>query len=96
MTKTPPQFAIHYKTDGTAKQVKPTNGEDFTLEELQSFVGGYIEIVSLNDMFLVVNEEGKLNNLPVNANATALWEQVYGKTDVIVGDVLYTCKRWIN
>ena len=37
------------------------------LETLQNHVGGYIEIVSMGGgVGLVVNEEGKLNDLPAN------------------------------
>lgn len=37
------------------------------LETLQGFVGGYIEAVNMGQgVCLVVNEEGKLNNMPVN------------------------------
>ena len=70
-------------TNGTEKKVMPKNGTDFSLEELQGFVKGYIEIVYLpNDKFLVVNEEGKLMGLPINDYATEIANQL------IVGDVL--------
>ena len=32
------------KTDGTRQPVQPANGSDFTLEEMQAIVGGYIEL----------------------------------------------------
>lgn len=59
-----------------------------SLEELQGAVGGYIEAVGLPDgstMFL--NEEGKLNGLPVNEVATALAREMIQKDDWIAGDV---------
>jgi hypothetical protein len=71
------------KANGELTEVSPANGKKFGLDELQKFVGGYIEILSLGALVMVVNEEGKLNGLPVNLNATDIW----GK-DVIVGDVL--------
>lgn len=76
----------HIEPDGTMTAVSPKNGTDFSLEELNEFVGGYIEIVSTTDgRIMVLNEEGKLNGLPVNLAATIL----YGNpNDVIVGDVL--------
>lgn len=41
---------------------------DNTLEAMQRFVGGYIEIVRLSDdLALVCNEEGKLQGLPMSA-----------------------------
>lgn len=70
--------------------VTPENGTDFSLEELQGFVGGFIEIVPLTGgQIMVINEEGKLNDLPVNALATnALYLARPAFCDVIVGDAL--------
>lgn len=60
-----------------------------TLEEAQKFVGGLVQLVEFdNGDQLLMNEEGKLNGLPFNNEATKLWENNFGKTDVIVGDVL--------
>lgn len=72
-------------------EVTPKNGRDFQYEELRKFVGGYIEIVHINDkQIMVVNEEGKLNGLPYNSLATeALILAHQGESvDYIVGDVL--------
>lgn len=52
-----------------------------TLKALQSAVGGYIETVTFaEDCTLIVNEEGKLQGLPVNF-------RIFG--DVIVGTALF-------
>ena len=78
-----------YKSDGSIADVKPNNGTDFSLGELQSIVGGYIEIVGLLDNeIMVINEEGKLIDLPYNENATQLYQEVDGFYDYIAGDVL--------
>ena len=38
-----------------------------TLEYLQGYVGGYIDVVRLNDEIdLVINDEGKIHDLPTN------------------------------
>lgn len=38
--------------------MQPANGSDFTLEEMQAIVGGYIELVELDgSTTMVVNEE---------------------------------------
>ena len=72
--------------------VSPKNGTDFTLEELQSFVGGYIEVLPLGETHLmVINEEGKLNGLPINVRATHLFRLAYETNDCIVGNALI-CK----
>ena len=74
------------KANGEIIDVEPKNGKDFGLDELQSFVGGYIEIVETSDFrLIVVDEEGKLKRKLYNHYATMM----YGKqNDVIVGDVL--------
>lgn len=56
--------------DGTVEDVQ----EKMTLDELQEFVGGYIEFVptTIPHRALVINEEGLLNNLPDNWLATEL------------------------
>lgn len=84
------------KTTGEEITVVPQNSKDFKLEELSTIVGGYIEIVFLGPdlvtkipMIMVVNEEGKLNNLPFNEKATKIYQEAKGPHDVIVGDVLY-------
>lgn len=75
-------------TDGLHKNVEPSNGEDFSLEELRGFVGGNIEMVRLSkSQVMVVNEEGKVNDLPENQYATML-VNIAGIRDVIVGNVL--------
>lgn len=81
------------KTNGVEQEIKPKNGKDFKLKELQSFVGGYIEIVDLdNGEIMVVNEEGLLERLPFNSKATKIAKEAYPGSDMyIVGDVL-VCK----
>ena len=81
-------MALILKTDFTQVELNPKNGTDFSLEELQKIVGGYIEIVNLNEEYImVVNEEGKLLGLPANPSATIIARQ-----GLIVGDVL-VCRR---
>ena len=79
--------ATWIRADGRNEKVKPKNGTHFTLEELQTYVGGYIERVELqNNEEMWLNEEGKLLGLPINHHATAISGLV--PYDVIVGDVL--------
>lgn len=86
----------HIKADGTQTLVKPKNGEHFSYEELRGFVGGNIEIVTFpSGLLLVVNEEGKLDGLPKNEEATKRWKQEFpiaeyphNNDELIVGDAL--------
>lgn len=76
------------KTTGEIIDTEPSNGTDFSLTELQAVVGGFIEVVHLPDgRLMVVNDEGKLNGLPVNPKASELYP------DIIVGDVL-VCEHY--
>lgn len=85
-------MATLLKTDFTMTEVQPKNGKDFTLEELQGYVGGFIQIIhsDVDDSIMVVNEDGKLCGLPENVNATiaAILKDMIGWSDRIVGDVI--------
>ena len=79
------------KTSCEVIDVTPRNeSKTFTLDELKSFVGGWIEIVNVSPtQVLVVNEEGKLMNLPYNAIATEVYRMAtQPNNDFIVGDAL--------
>ena len=36
------------KTNGETQEVNPKDGKKFNLQELQGFVGGYIELLNVN------------------------------------------------
>ena len=91
--KTSTPKARLYTTDFIIKEVAPANGIYFTLEELQGYVGGRIEILhleadDLEDRLLVVHEEGKLISLPFNLPAILIWIMYYGETDFVSGDAV--------
>lgn len=86
-----------YKTNGEVIEVSPKNGKTFELEELQAIVEHkvdgvpyhYIEIINLRDgRLMVVNEEGKLIDAPMNNKATDIFVQSFGAVDIVVGNVL--------
>lgn len=70
------------KSNGNEIMVQPKNGTDFKLKELQTVVGGWIEIIGCDEGVMVVNEEGIVLGLPLNSKASVLAHQT------IVGDVL--------
>ena len=75
-----------YRTDGRMEKLLPS-GAYWSLEELQTLVGGYIEITRTTDgKFMVIDEEGKLKRKELNIFATRLY--VYGRHDPIVGDAV--------
>ena len=88
-------MAILIKANGRKKTVSPDNNTDFSLKELQKYVGGSIQMVQTkDDRIIVMNEEGKIKKLLPNKRATKLYE--YGEYDYIVGDVLVVQKNQIK
>jgi hypothetical protein len=81
--------ALIIKTTGETEVVSFTNETEY--DTIKKAVGGYIEIVRLSPTIIMwVNEEGKLDRLPYNHKATALWNYYIGSTDVMVGSVVIT------
>lgn len=77
------------KSSGEVIETQPANGTDFSLEELQTIVGGYIEVVSLRDGRLIVcDEQGKLKGKEHNQKATLIYQTNVPNWDHLVGDVL--------
>ena len=59
--------------DGRITPIAPKNGSEYTLEELQGFVGGFIELVPMSkSRYAVVNEEGMFLGLDINSGASLL------------------------
>jgi hypothetical protein len=86
-------MAIHIKADGTKTEVTPASGKAFTLEELQAFVGGYVETIRVQSpegFLLLVDEDAKLKcpTSPMNRVATEMFHGAHGSAVAILGDVL--------
>lgn len=61
-----------------------------TLEQAQEIVGGYVELVQHGDMQLLINEEGRIRELPLNQKASDMFGQpLYGPVLILEGDA-----RW--
>ena len=87
------------------KVITDSNDEP-TLEEAQEFVGGYVEGITFpNGDYLIINEEGKLMDLPLNSEATMMWrvtftkdKYLFGHDDFVVGPAILikakALKRW--
>ena len=75
------------------EEATPSNGSDFSIEEMNEIVGGWIELVYPSrcpDLLMVVTEERLLKNLPGNMGASARTGQM------IVGDVLVCPKEMVK
>ncbi len=80
-----------YRVNGEVLRVNPDNGKIFMLDELQIYVGGYIELVpgtgKKGEPPAYCNEEGRLNGLKLNDQASIRFAQV------LVGDVIQVRKE---
>ena len=83
-------------TDAAEFKIIEDSKDEPTLKEAQEFVGGYVEGITFpNGDYLIINEEGKLRNLPLNPEATALWKATFdndnfitGRNDFVVGPAI--------
>lgn len=86
--------ATHYKTDGTFKKILLKNGEG-NLEKLQGLVGGNIEVVCIipdgdpkKAKDLVINEEGRLLDLPSNPFSSLVGKGSIWRDEIFVGNMV--------
>jgi hypothetical protein len=89
-------MALIIKTDGSTQEELNKVVID-QLEWLQEKIGGYIECLSFSEplvyngktyLGMMLNEEGKLQNLPVNKVATSIAVKGGLRYDFIVGNVV--------
>lgn len=86
-------YAQLIDTNGGKREVKPANGRDFTPAEAQALVGGYVQLVVLNDgKIMLIDEEAKLKPHEINPTATYLAHHVWAiaVSDYIAGNALVT------
>ena len=56
------------------------------LNAAQKFVGGMVQGIEFpNGDYLIINEEGKLMNLPLNSDATMMWRATFTKDKYLFG-----------
>lgn len=81
--------AIKLTTEGIASLID-LSADSNELLTLQVAVGGLIEAKTLKDGYtLIMNEEGKLEQLAINHRATEIWLANFPNfPDVIVGNVV--------
>ena len=71
----------------TAKlQIIENSKHEPNLEAAQEFVGGDVEGITFpNGDYLIINEEGKLMDLPLNSEATMMWRATFTKDKYLFG-----------
>ena len=86
----------------TAKlQIIEDSKHEPNLKAAQEFVGGMVEGITFpNGDYLIINEEGKLMQLPLNEEATKLWRSTFtkdkyafGYDDFVVGPAILIKKQ---
>ena len=87
------RYMILIRADGTGRLIRCDDGDTCKLETLQQLVGGLIETADcclepgwarepVDSIKLIVNEEGLLQELPVNWKAMNLYQ--YGAFDGMI------------
>ena len=83
-------------TDAAEFKIIEDSKDEPDLKAAQDFVGGYVQGITFpNGDYLIINEEGKIRNLPLNPEATALWKATFdndnfitGRNDFVVGPAI--------
>ncbi len=91
-------------TDASEFKIIENKKDEPQYKEVSKFVGGMVECVSFpNGDLLLLNEEGKLMQLPLNPEATALWRSTFtkdkyafGHDDFVVGPAILIKKQALN
>ncbi len=87
-TATPERVKIYA---GTPSEVMEATSRPVTLEEAQKYIGGYVALVSFEMPFwggkvlMLVDEDGRSKELPVNAFATRLAGQTIVGKAILLG-----------
>jgi len=91
-------MALLLKTNGEQYDVAPNNGTDFTLEEMQGYVNGLIELIYLSDgRIMIINEEGAIDDVSEpNELAMELYTENQRMVLPLFGDVLVIEKSQIR
>ena len=72
-------------TEPRLKVIKDSKDEP-DLKMAQKFVGGMVQGIEFpNGDYMIMNEEGKLMQLPLNPEATALWRATFTKDKYLFG-----------
>ena len=73
-------------TDASEFKIIENKKDEPQYKEVSKFVGGMVECITFpNGDLLLLNEEGKLMQLPLNPEATALWRSTFTKETHING-----------
>ena len=91
----------------TVKQFKVISDskEDLTLEQAQTFCEGSVQVITFERWggVMIMNEEGKMRDLPLNPEATTKWRAHFteehflnGQDDYVAGPAIWIKKQAIK
>lgn len=90
------EFKIIYPQEMPNYEGKPESS--FALKDMQDLVGGYCQLIYLGESglfiggvkysYILVDEDGRMNEKPINAKVTEYYQHVVGGSVNIVGDAL--------
>jgi hypothetical protein len=69
-------------------EVLDLDAPEGSLKVLQTAVGGLIQPIAVGNLEIVINEEGKIFDLPLNNFGTRIFRKAYDTSDYIVGDIV--------
>ncbi len=95
---------LKVNTEASEFKIIENKKDEPQYKEVSKFVGGMVECIQFpNGDLLLVNEEGKLMQLPLNPEATALWRATFdndnyitGRKDFVVGPAILIKKQALN
>ncbi len=95
---------LKVNTEASEFKIIENKKDEPQYKEVSKFVGGMVEVVQFpNGDLLLLNEEGKLMQLPLNPEATALWRATFtkdkysfGYDDFVVGPAILIKKQALN
>ena len=78
------------------KRTRPSDDERFSVTQLQDIVGGYIGILDVDDGLLIYNDDGPLNDKPINVEATRIAQQNEEWKGYIAGPAIVCARGMIK
>ena len=85
---------MELKANTTSDQFKIIDDvkDEPTLKSAQKFVGGLVQGIEFpNGDYMIMNEESKMLNMPLNPEATALWRMTFTEDKYLWGYDDYVC-----
>ena len=78
-------MTIDINTKASEFKIIKDSKDEPDLKTAQKFVGGMVQGIEFpNGDYMIMNEEGKMMQLPLNPEATALWRATFTKDEYLL------------